>query len=58
MAVRLRALRALRSPVTLAQIKRDPACADCLLVRQPRLSVMPLSAEVWRRINRLAGARA
>jgi Protein of unknown function DUF55. len=36
-----------RSPVTLAAIKADPRFADWALVRQPRLSVMPVTPEQW-----------
>lgn len=32
----------LKRPVTLKEVKADPALADCLLVRTSRLSVMPL----------------
>lgn len=42
----------LRRPVTLAEIKKDPAFKDFLLVRLPRLSVMPVTEEHWRRIER------
>lgn len=43
-------------PVTLAQIKADPAFADWELVRQSRLSIMPVPPALWRRIHTLAGA--
>ena len=45
----------LKKPVTLAQIKDDPMFADWLLVRQGRLSVVPTSPEIWKRVNDLAG---
>ena len=38
-------------PVTLAEIKADPWFAGWELVRIGRLSVMPVSAEQWRRIK-------
>ena len=41
------------SPVTLAQIKEDPLFADWELVRISRLSVMPVSAEQWQRLEEL-----
>jgi predicted RNA-binding protein with PUA-like domain len=53
-AVRVRALRALPAPVTLAQMKSDPALADLPLLRQSRLSVVPLTAAQWRRIETMA----
>jgi Uncharacterized conserved protein len=43
-------LRPFKRPVTLAQIKADPRFADLALVRQSRLSVMPVSPEHWRLI--------
>jgi predicted RNA-binding protein with PUA-like domain len=49
----LKAVRALPHPVTLAQIKADPAFAEIALVRQGRLSVMPLPAEAFERIVKL-----
>lgn len=36
-----------QSPVTLAAIKADPRFAQWELVRQSRLSVMPVSEELW-----------
>lgn len=39
----------LDQPVTLATIKADPAFADLALVRQPRLSVVPVNATQWQR---------
>jgi predicted RNA-binding protein with PUA-like domain len=44
----------LKKPVTLAQIKADPAFAAWLLVRQGRLSVVPTPAEIWDRVIDLA----
>lgn len=48
--VDLRPIERLTNPVTLAEIKSDPFFADFVLVRQARLSVMPVSAEQWQRI--------
>ena len=44
-AVELKAIRAFARPVTLAQIKAEPALAKVALLRQSRLSVLPLSSE-------------
>lgn len=49
-AVRLKADRPLPRPVTLAEIKADPALRQMLLVRNSRLSVMPVEAGEFRRI--------
>lgn len=43
------------TPVTLAQIKADPAFKDFALVRQGRLSVMPVPDILWAAVLRLAG---
>lgn len=48
-------VRALPVPVPLATIRADSRFADLPLVRQPRLSVMPLSPSVWEAILALAG---
>jgi predicted RNA-binding protein with PUA-like domain len=37
-------------PVTLAEVKADPAFADLGLVRMSRLSVIPVPAEQWKRL--------
>jgi predicted RNA-binding protein with PUA-like domain len=47
-------VKKLARPVTLAEIKADPAFKDFALVRISRLSVMPVSAAEWRRIETLA----
>ena len=44
----------LSRPVTLAEIKASDAFRGWELVRLPRLSVMPVSAEHWKEIERLA----
>ena len=46
-------VRRLDTPVTLAAIKEDPAFADFDLVRISRLSVMPVSAKLWRRLLKM-----
>ena len=43
-AVELAPVRALKRPVTLAQMKAEPALAEMAMVRQSRLSVSPVSA--------------
>jgi predicted RNA-binding protein with PUA-like domain len=52
-AVELKAVAPLAKPVTLDQIKADPALAGIGLVRQGRLSVMPLTADAYQRILKL-----
>jgi predicted RNA-binding protein with PUA-like domain len=53
-AVDLAPVERLPRPVTLAEIKADPAFADFPLVRIARLSVMPVTDAQWARIERLA----
>jgi predicted RNA-binding protein with PUA-like domain len=50
MMVDVKAVKPLVQPVTLAVIKADPIFADLVLVRQPRLSVVPLEKKHWERI--------
>lgn len=44
----------LAKPVTLAQIKADPAFAEWELVRISRLSVMPVPQKLWDRLMKMA----
>jgi predicted RNA-binding protein with PUA-like domain len=53
--VDIKPLRRLLQPVTLAQVKADPGFADFALVRQGRLSVVPVTPEQWARLLALAG---
>lgn len=53
--VDVRALRSVPKPVPLSAVKAEPALADLALVRQPRLSVMPVSEEAWRILSGMAG---
>lgn len=53
--VDVKAVGPMPRPVTLAAIKADADLADLALVRQSRLSVMPVSPEHWRRLCRMGG---
>ena len=55
-AVDLKAVKALKKPVTLEQIKADAALREIALVRQSRLSVMPIEKAAYDRIVELAGS--
>ncbi len=46
--VDVKALRPMIRPVSLAEIKAEPRLADLPLIRQSRLSVLPLGEEQWR----------
>lgn len=50
----VRAGKPLAKPVSLAIIKRDPLFADSPLVRQGRLSFVPLTDGQWKRLHELA----
>jgi len=54
LVVDLEAGPALPKPVNLAEIKQSGDFTDWALVRQPRLSVMPVSKEQWNAINNWA----
>jgi len=54
-AVELTAVKSLKKPVTLELIKNDPQLRDIPLVKQSRLSVMPLDAKAFARIEKLGG---
>ena len=45
--VDVRTVRAFDKPVTLAAIKADPRLRNLALVRQSRLSVMPIDDDAW-----------
>jgi predicted RNA-binding protein with PUA-like domain len=53
--VDFRALHPLARPVSLAEIKADGRLDHIALVRQSRLSVMPLDDEAWRIISEMGG---
>jgi len=55
--VDLKAGERLPRPVPLAEIKRERAFADLALVRIGRLSVMPASAEQYKRLLALGGSK-
>jgi predicted RNA-binding protein with PUA-like domain len=56
-SVEVEAVRALPNPVTLAQIKAEPALADWELVRMSRLSVMPVTEAQWKRVEQLSRSK-
>jgi predicted RNA-binding protein with PUA-like domain len=52
--VKVQPVRRLQHPVTLGRIKGDKRLADWELARLPRLSVMPVTEEQWRRVEELS----
>ena len=55
-AVKVKPVRKLKRPVTLAQIKADPALADMELIRLSRLSVAEVRPAEWDYIIALSNA--
>lgn len=53
--VDLSAVKSAATPVTLADVKAVPALENIALVRQPRLSVMPLEETAYNIMCRMAG---
>ena len=56
--VTLRAIRPFEKPVTLADIKAEPALEDLSLIKQSRLSVMPIPKESWDLICKMGQTKA
>jgi predicted RNA-binding protein with PUA-like domain len=54
--VDVRAVRSLPNPIELSAVKADPFFADFALVRQGRLSVVPVNDAQWAKLMALAGA--
>ena len=55
--VDVKAVAPFATPVTLARIKAEPRLAEIALVRQSRLSVLPLSAAEWKLICQMGGTK-
>jgi predicted RNA-binding protein with PUA-like domain len=53
-AVELKPVRALKRPVTLQEMKANPALAGLEMIRQGRLSVSPVRPEEWAAIQEMA----
>jgi predicted RNA-binding protein with PUA-like domain len=55
--VDVKALTPFEKPVSLAEIKAEPRLAELALVRQSRLSVLPVSAKEWALICKMGETR-
>lgn len=55
LSVELKAVRSLRVPLSLEQIKADPFFSNVALVKHSRLSVMPIQKEAAEYLMKLAG---
>ena len=56
--VDIKAVKPVKTPVTLDMIKGEPALAEMVLVKNSRLSVQPVSVDEWRIVCGLAGITA
>jgi predicted RNA-binding protein with PUA-like domain len=56
--VDIKPVQPVKTQVTLAEIKAEPKLADLALVRQSRLSVVPIGAAEWRILCKMAGVPA
>jgi predicted RNA-binding protein with PUA-like domain len=56
--VDVKAVKAMKKPVGLADIKGEPKLQDLALIRQSRLSVMPIDCEAWAMICRMGETAA
>ncbi len=56
-AVDVKAVEPVKQPVTLAAIKADAKFKEFKLVRQSRLSVVPVSDDHWKLIVKMSGAK-
>ena len=54
--VRVEPVRALKRPVTLVEIKAEPALARMELIRQSRLSVAPVRDDEWELVLRMSAS--
>ena len=53
----LKPYKKLSRPVTLAELKAQKELKNFELVRLPRLSVMPVPPDIWKKILKLAGEK-
>jgi predicted RNA-binding protein with PUA-like domain len=53
--VDVKAVKDVPKPVTLADVKSDPKLKTMVLVREPRLSVQPVTEAEWKHICKLGG---
>lgn len=47
----------LKTPVTLADVKKEPKLKDMVLVRASRLSVQPVTPEQWKQVCQMGGTK-
>ena len=52
-AITVRYLKKLQKPVTLEEIKKNKQLSHLSLIKQSRLSVMPIDSKIWKIINKM-----
>ena len=55
--VTVEAVGPVKTPVTLSEIKAEPALQDMVLVNNSRLSVQPVTAAEWKYVCKMAGVK-
>ncbi len=53
-AVRVKYLKKLKKPVTLEEIKKNKQLSHLSLIKQSRLSVMPIDSKSWKILNNMS----
>jgi len=53
----VKAKEALKTPVTLAQVKTEAKLKNMALIKLSRLSVQPVTAEEWTTVCKLGGVK-
>lgn len=53
--VDLKAVKPLKTPVTLEQVKADKKLSEMALIKLSRLSVQPVTADEWKHVCKLGG---
>ena len=56
-AVNVKANKTLPTPVTLTQIKNEKKCSHVALIKQSRLSVMPIDSKLWKLLCKMGGLK-
>ena len=56
-AVRVKHKKTFTKPVSLSSIKKHPYLKELSLVKQSRLSVMPIDTKSWKIINKISNIR-
>ena len=53
-SIQVRFIKRLKNPVTLQNIKKNKALSQLPLIKQSRLSVMPIDYKSWKIINNMS----